>query len=426
MRIEKQSCWFYGGLFFVFFIFLISHNPIIDNDSPSYIHAEITRQPVYPIFIALFSWAKQYQLTLVMWAQSLLTFLSLCFSEYWIRKNLNFSRGDTILIFLVTLPTIIFYYQIQHIASEGITFPLFIFLFFNLLDCFKNMNTKNAILILVLISLLVLTRTQFYSFYAIFFILLLYHWLKKYNVAKLALFFMLFIFSAAMTHFLDRSYHYFQNQHFITEPLSGPLLLVQPMYLGNNVSSGAYATAIQKKIELRKLNVEAAKLNHTKIQHYQYAFEEYSLNYNKILKIVCNIYTGNACIQMGTIPTNTLIKMNNDTLQLSKLFFQNNIKKNIIFYIYKITDAMGGIILFIFFSIIMLITVFRLGNRNSGPPSYSILFIFLALLFTYLNAMVVAMAEPNLTVYYCYSQFLLYCLAVLFGKFIFEKMHDAI
>src|SRR3990167_5870499 len=62
---------------------------------------------------------------------------------------------------------------------EGITFPLFIFTFFNLVKCFKRENLKKIVLLNILISLLILARTQFYFFYPIILILIIYHIWKK-------------------------------------------------------------------------------------------------------------------------------------------------------------------------------------------------------------------------------------------------------
>ena len=131
-----------GALIIYFFY---THSPNFDYDSFTYINFDSTRPFIYPLFIYLFRWAGPYQFVFIVWAQGILLFVALLFARHWLKKNFQISDFALFLVCLFVILTISFHFQIGFILSEGLSFPLFIFTFFNI--SFKNraatVNTKN-------------------------------------------------------------------------------------------------------------------------------------------------------------------------------------------------------------------------------------------------------------------------------------------
>lgn len=414
-------------LFSLTFLFLIFHYPIIDNDSPGYIQGELIRQPLDHLFISLFYWAKHYQLFYVMWAQSILTIFALCYARNWLKKKLKVSDFLILPVLLIVLISICFYYQMTHIDSEGIAFPIFIFTFFNLLDCFFEKNYFKIIISSILVGALILTRTQFYFFYGVFFVLISWFILNKLPVKYIFTNLAIFIFSAILTNFLDHTYHYYKNGYFVTEPFSGILTVIQPLYLSESNSADYFNNPFEKKqvqflldtLKKENLNHEKKNLNLMDMKNYQYSYQEYSKNYNTILQLVCSSYSNSPCQSTLTISPATLLSMNTSTSHITKILFLHNIRENSLLFIYKIINSIGNISFFGFIFYLLFSVFFSLIKNTKRSNEIEKIFIMLSLIIIISNAGIIAVAEPSLPEYTCYSQFLLYCLAAFFAKKVF-------
>lgn len=418
-------------IFFAMIFFLCTHAPYLGNNAPTYTDFTIIRQPIYSIFIWLFHWVHQYQFEWVMWTQGLLTFFALVYTRNWLIQNLNVSNLSILLVFFLVLMTISFHYQVRSLDDpEGLAFPIFILTFFNTISCFKKYDVRKIILLSILVSILVLTRTQFYFYYGILVVLSIWYLWKKVPIKKTISCIVVFTLSAALINLADRGYHYVMNGSFTTEPFFGLSVIIQPLYLASNNSENYFLNPAEKKtvqnlldwINSQELNFAVDALSHTKIQYYEYANQEYSRNYLPIQSMVNKTFTGMSFDHLERIDNTTLSSMNDRTLYISKILFFKNMKKNIYLYCYKVIDAMGGIATFLFFCLLFCIAIFKIfRNRESDDISISEIFVFLILLTTFFNAMIVAVAEPNCARYFCYTQFLLYCFGAYLGELIFYK-----
>src|SRR3989338_7574830 len=153
----------------IIIFFLITHSPNYQQyDAPGYINFSVIRPPIYPIFLWLFHWAGHYQFILVMWLHAIITFVALLYARSWLKKKLKIADFLIFVVFLFVILTICFHFQLIMIGSEGLTFPLFILIFFKLIECFKNFGLKKIAGLSALVSILILTRLQFYYLYGIY------------------------------------------------------------------------------------------------------------------------------------------------------------------------------------------------------------------------------------------------------------------
>ncbi len=190
-------------------LFLLTHIPnSVDFDAPSYINFDPIRPPLYPLFIQAFSWAGKYQFTFIVWTHAIITFSALLYTRIWLKRNLNVNDFLIFMMFLVTTLTILFHFQLMLIGAEGLTFPFFIWTFFILIDCFKKFNLKNILYLSLWVSAIILTRLQFYYFYGIYIVLILWYLHRSTPIKPLGIAVSILTASILLTCLIDRSYHY--------------------------------------------------------------------------------------------------------------------------------------------------------------------------------------------------------------------------
>src|SRR3990167_4766579 len=400
----------YLALFLVTSFFLYTHTPNIGYDSPSYINFSVFRPLIYPVFIWLFHWAGKYQFNFVVWTQSILTFFSLLYARNWLKENLNISDYLIFFILLFVLITICFHFQMWYLESEGLSFPFFIFTFFLLIDCFDHFNLKKISYLALWVGILILTRLQFYYFYGVFVLLLAWYFWKKTSGKSLWICFSILLGSIFLITLIDHAYHYFRNGSFLGAPTIGSQLVIQPLFLANTGAENYFKNAHEKntvqyiinEIHKQKLNNYSAYLSVLKPKYYEYAYEEYNRNYNAMQGIIYNTFK--------KLPPYELDKT---TIDIAKTLFLHNIKINLFFYAWKIMDSFGGVPPFLFFCLLLLSVIYKIFQNKNEHLNLSQIFVALTIVITFANALLVAMVEPNCAGYFCYTQFLLYCLAAL-------------
>src|SRR3990167_4362384 len=386
--------------------FIATHAPNVDYDTPSYINFDVTRPLLYPAFL----WLFHYQFSLIMWVQCVLLCTVLLHARFWLRRYLQVSDSAIFLVFLMVLITISFHYQVIYIQSEGLTFPLFILTFFLLIECFQKVNYKKIIFLSALVSILVLTRLQFYFFYGIFFILCLWYFWQGLSTKVLFNTFLILFSSMLLTFMTNYSYHYFKHGFFGEAPYSGELLLTQTLYLANNQAANYFQKselkdtlkALLEQREKQKLNENANLVASFKPGSLKLAYQSYSRNYQAMLssieKILSDKY-GDRFVQ------------NSMAMEINKVLLVHDIKNNLIFLIWKIIQCTGGINLFLFYWLILLFLMYKIINGRLRVLPLSAIFVGLSALITLLNATIIALFNVDLPIYFCYSQFLFYCLS---------------
>ena len=84
---------------------VLTHDPVIGADTPSYINFNAMRPPLYPVVIWLFKWSGQYQFKILMWFRMFLLGASLYYLRGWLQKNLKIKDFLIFLLFILTIIT---------------------------------------------------------------------------------------------------------------------------------------------------------------------------------------------------------------------------------------------------------------------------------------------------------------------------------
>lgn len=404
-------------------LFLIGRIPNTGYDTPSYVNFSVTRPPIYPLFIWIFRWAGQYQFQAIMWTQSILTLSALAYAQYWLRENTNIPDSMIFCIMLVTLVTICFHSQMWYIQSEGLTFPIFIFTFFVLIACFREFDFRRIFWLSGLVAMLVLLRQQFYYLCGMFILLPAWYWYQKISLKKITVCFFIFFGSMVMMAMVDESYHHIKHHYFKERQLLYLLsqVSVQAIYLSqekvihffpNDMEKNTMQNILQQ-LKKQNLNQDAASLNNKMIlQYLEYAYEEYSRNYVAIQGIISDELYRNR----------TLSEANQLLNNITKTLVQNNFQENFLFYGWKVIAFMGGVPGFLFFCLLLYCVGLAVCQRKGWVFSNEFIFVMLSVIITFCNVLVVALTETALPPYFCYTQFLLYCLAGIFASFLTKRI----
>lgn len=401
----------------VMVFFLSTHSPYLELDvDPSYILLGPARPPLYPLFILLFRWAGSYQFTLIMWLQGIVTFTALLYARQWLRKNLQLPDYLIASIFAIVLMTISLHFQIWYIQSEGLAFPLFIVAFFLLIDCFSHYRIKKIIYLAVVVSLLVLTRLQFYYFYPLFALLCIWYAWQKLPIKKIMMSVAILFGSMLVTIVVDHSYHFIKHGSFSGGSYSGLMLLVQALYLADDEAVNYFNDPVEKQYiqtmlsqrNAQGLNQDAALVIAMKPSYLNYAYQSYARNYLAIQQIIDD--TLGTSVE-NTINSDSIYKANAIATKLSYTIFRHEWKKNSVFLLWKFIQCMGGVTLFLFFLLILLTSIYKIVVNHIRDIDVSSALVITVTIITFLNAAIIAVCNPAIPVYFCYSQFMFYCLA---------------
>ncbi len=177
-------------LFYLFFAFY--DGTVICVDSPSYISMDRSREPFYPLLLALFrkifgGFGGEGYLFGVVLFQSLLAALAAYAIVECARKEFKTSKIESVLILLLPLSVSLLcrfaagrasMYS-NSIMTEGIAIPLYLLFFCCLLEYVINYGLKSLMASVLLVFVLISTRKQMYITIPMLGVAILYVELKK-------------------------------------------------------------------------------------------------------------------------------------------------------------------------------------------------------------------------------------------------------
>lgn len=223
--IRRRSWYIFIGLFVLFQVLFAVYGVGIYNDSDQYITMHIHREPLYPLFLALFRWClgEEKGLTAAAIVQNALTAISIfALTEYLVCKFSLKLTGELVLTGLFVLPHLVTRYVSvlgifleNSIMSEALCIPLFQFFIFFLLKMLYEEKLQYTMLSLLFAFLLSMTRSQMFVtlvvwVFAAVFILLIH---KKYK--QLMLPFCILFCVIGFSQLFVRTYNYFVTGNFI-------------------------------------------------------------------------------------------------------------------------------------------------------------------------------------------------------------------
>ncbi|EKD71175.1 MAG: hypothetical protein ACD_46C00261G0002 [uncultured bacterium] len=111
-------------------------------------------------------------------------------------------------------------------------------------------------------------------------------------------------------------------------------------------------------------------------------------------------------------------------LDIDNVLISHEFKKNIVFLFWKFIQCMGGVPIFLFFLILLLALPAKIIKSRTQQIGIDSIFVAMITIITFLNAAIIALFNPDLPVYFCYSQFMFYCLAAFLVTIGFRNVNQ--
>src|SRR3990167_6758293 len=367
---KALSGWQIGilGLLIFFPFFGMSSNSNLGPDSEGYINFSLSRPPLYPLFIWIFHLFGTQQYVMARGPQATLTFSALLYAGQWLYKNLEIPRLLIffIMLFMVSLISL-HCHTLTLIYSEGIAFPIFVVTFLFLVESFKALDKKNLIKVVIGISLLILTRDQFYYFYPIVLLVVILHAWRKEPITKILGSLFIITLSFLTTLFLAQEYYHWVGKHVLRTSNAGTQwqyagwrLLEQPMYLSDDNASKYFQNPVEKNLFekiLKRLEKSQLTRNSAASSFHINYFLTAEYHYMSVLGEIQD--TIREAINENHPPGMTGDQVNSLMFHMSKTLYSHAIAENLAFYMLRFTFYSGGMWIFL----ASLIALFAMSYR---------------------------------------------------------------
>lgn len=391
-------------------------------DTESYLALSSQRPPLFSLVLrldhvltgGLFLLTRLLQMGLMVWA--------LLYLDKWLRRSMQVPGYATLILsFLFLMPLIYHGHFGRLLLSEALSIPLYIFALVYLCKLFINPQIKVAIGFSVCVSLLILTRNQFYFLYGFFVLALVWCAYRRVGRANFLLLGATFIFAMAATTVASMGYHKIMNGKFANTSANGPLLFVQPFFLAKRSDQQYFKNHDERQAFLAAYDHAEKKgyLQGSTIEVHQ----GFSLGWDNLPKYVhfVDVFDPIQFESSGAIaqfyPTNYSI--DKVMTHMAWVLFLHNLKQNLIFYSWKFSYSLGGPLLLVVFILLALISLVAL-LRNRESDIAIVTGVLLCLVFA--NNLIIAIAEMVLTRYLIYPSLALSVLVlVLFAKAMSRK-----
>lgn len=389
--INRKTNWIAFWTLTLLFIYFYQKGFILSSDSQSYINKELIRSPLYPLLIQSLSFFNSSYNLLVIF-QLAFGFFS-CFSMVkTLQKYFSFGGATFLFLLLIHLSPYFFYYG-NHVLSEGLAYPLFLWSALFLIKSLYTRQAKYVLFFIVSLTLLVLTRKQYVFLYVVGFVVITYFlWQKLINYKKMLILITVLGFSFLSTNLLEKMYHKHYNDKFITVPFLGIQLVVMPMYLSSKEDVALFTDPIEANIFRDAIEmVDKEKYGASSLwkpeEHPEY--HHYYMNYNNVCWKAISSSLAKNCKPFDWVSIDvTLTKM-------SFILIKQHWKRYVSLYLRSIIHGLGGYYLFSFILFGFLLSAYC-HHQNKDKLS---LIVFMSILITYGNYFLVALVEPAMTRY---------------------------
>ncbi|MBQ9438307.1 MAG: hypothetical protein IJU50_08235, partial [Lachnospiraceae bacterium] len=183
-------------IFYLFFFFLDGY--VLHADSHSYLYMDLSREPVYPLFLAALRalCGESYFLTAASLLQNLFNAACCVFFAVTMIKEFSLDEKEDrlyplLLALILMSPSLLTRFVAKRgstfscsIMTESLTIPLWLAIFALLYQILRSRSRKTTLLAALLITLAISTRKQMLSLLVLFFLVLVYAYVLPATAGK--------------------------------------------------------------------------------------------------------------------------------------------------------------------------------------------------------------------------------------------------
>lgn len=372
----------------------------LGRDSIQYVNGSGIRSAGYPFFLKfnhiLFgNW--EYRAVII--TQLILGITASIYASKSLQRLIDLPEYFIYLFTIIFLIPYFFgdYKFANHIMTEGLSYPLYLFAFSNFLKGIVLRQYRPIYTYILTLFILVLLRPQMMFTYILGFLGWCYVALYfNGDKQKKILLLLTLISIALLTNITDKTYHYFKNGFFGVEPMFNFSLVVAPLYF----SIPADAILI-KDPAARKAFIEIS--NDMQYRHLGYSFFNKSLDDN-VYDHYVGAYNSIAWFSAyGTYTKHNITnwhKINSLSKEMAYPLLKKYWRQYIYLYFQALKNKFGGYYWFLFWSLLL---ISSLTITIKYQQKYSLI-LFFTLSACFINYSSVAIVEMILRRYSSYTE----------------------
>lgn len=360
----------------------------------------LQRSAGYSLFIALQKFLfGSWVIEAVIATQFLLIVGAGFFFSNHLKSILNFNRWQTFFVFVILLiPCFYEIRSVNSILSEGLAYPLYLFILGNLLKSLVDKNLRFFYHSLLLLLLLILIRNQFV------FVILVMLLIAAFTFDKKAIPILLTLFLLPVSILIDMAYHKTVNGYFVTTPWTGVQTAALPFYVSGkndaeifqNENDRAYFEFIRKRLAEKKLLLENVPADSNPTDFY---FDSY-INIS-----IATIYLEGQEFNTKDLSTDEkLIRNDEINKRMTIQLIRENFAKWFTVYFKNFTNGLGSAKIMIVHLLIVILSALAFWKSRYDVVAKT--FLVWGLL-TFANSALVAIAEPTTSRYMFYHNWIL-------------------
>ena len=256
-------------------------------DSDHYVNNSVIRASFYPSFLDLYTFFFGNSFRFLIFIKILFAIFSIHYFLNFLKKKFNLSEPLVYLFTIILLTPYFFgdYKFANRIFTESICYPLYLVSLVFIFRFLFEKKLKFFLYFLFTLSILILTRRQFFFMYPLIIIVISYsHFFLKENKKTLTLI-LCFLSTVFFTEVVERSYRFIKFDEFKPPPFVGIQLIAAPLYLSEMADLSLFNDPEEKQILREVLNeMSSRKINFVNSRNTQYEnyYQHFSANYNKI------------------------------------------------------------------------------------------------------------------------------------------------
>ncbi len=399
------------------FTYFILQPAIYSPDTNTYFRLHFYRFPGYGLFLRIFDFLfGSFFDTAVVGFQLLFGFISILVISKTCRQLLKLNGYEYLaLLILLTFPYFPPLLVGNNLTSEGLSYPLYLFLIaFSIDFLFKNQSIK-LIHLSIAFTLLCLTRGQFIIVAPILFALYILKERKNIFTRPKVFFLIILLVLPLVPQTMDRVYHKAAHGFFVTTPFSYVNALTLPIFVSEKKDSALMKTEDEKILFLKtyetidSLGLLSSNVLGDATSKYRVFHNNFPIICNRTFHVPGMNYFEPKTDKLGE----NVVMIEQAAKEMLPVLVKNNFKKYISIYFEGVFHGFKGILIF---SIVMLLFIYGLFVSLKKWSLYNSLLLFATLLIIS-NAFIVAFASHSIMRYLFYNYFFAILIAiVLFRK----------
>jgi len=392
-------------------------------DSAGYLNMTIFRTCGYPLFVAAHKMLfGSYFESGIIATQFILNVTGALFLIRSVRKSIELNKWLLVALYAILLfPIFLGILTANTILSEGLAYPLYLFIIGNMLLAVASKRSNYFYYALMLAFVLILVRGQFLFLIPFIIIAIILAYYKSFFKWKSVLLVLTAISIPVLSIFTDIIFHKIQHHHTVTTPLTGIQIIAIPFYISHENDYIAFESKEQQEYfkfvyaRLSEKKLLSSQLTPA-IDPVDFFFDNYVPICNETISVdAMNQFYHDKPIEEQFIGNDKM------TSAMTLPLIKHNFKAWFRMYFGNFTKGFDTSKYFLLYVILLLLAIINFIKKEDYLSKIIILLILLPIG----NSAIIALAEATIGRYTFYNNWVLFLIFfILFQDRFYSKSND--